>query len=89
MKKKIALILCLIALLGCKKKELPREAYDANQSTSRIVITVYDGTGKVIKEWKGAYYIDVSDSGVKIYEENRGMIGYASGTILIEHEEAK
>ena len=82
----IVLILCAIFIFSCtqkQKKELKH--FKSDIIGLKRTVTLYDCNGKIIKQWKGRFKIEIQGAYIS-FIDNNGKEVKVSGTIVVQEE---
>ncbi len=82
----IVLILCAIFIFSCtekQKKELKH--FKSDIIGLKRTVTLYDCNGKIIKQWRGRFKIEIQGAYISFIDDN-GKEVKVSGTIVVQEE---
>ena len=82
----IVLILCAIFIFSCtekQKKELKH--FKSDIIGLKRTVTLYDCNGKIIKQWKGRFKIEIQGAYISFIDDN-GKEVKVSGTIVVQEQ---
>ncbi len=80
----IIFILCAIFIFSCTEKQRKElKHFKSDIIGLKRIVTLYDCNGKIIKQWKGRFKIEIQGAYIS-FIDNNGKEVKISGTIVVQ-----